>query len=277
MGHTNAYPYQEVFEAYLHRQELAQPTIVEYRSVLTDLFSFLSNFNVGYQADHRVATLLDRDVEQYLAMLVNQRQVTNGTYNKMLSHINIYFKYLFTHDLITHYPTLTLKGKSHDDLKAPTTKWLHLMPSILANQQLAVYTRLTLLLSSHFYTISEFLTPGFNQQLDIQNFKTHEQAFWQEYQRFIEPLQERQHSRDLFLKQRLDGDPHLTAAGLHKYLKPDEKLLGFSLTPTRLYQSAILDFLLQHPRLTDQQLSEKLRLDPQSLNYYRQLAMQYRG
>lgn len=277
MSHGNAYPYQEVFEAYLHRQDLAQPTIVEYRSVLSDLFNFLSNFNAGYQADHRVTTLLDRDIEQYLAMLVNQRQVTNGTYNKMLSHINIYFKYLFTHDLITHYPTLTLKGKSHDDLKAPTTKWLHLMPTILANRQLAVYTRMTLLLSSHYYTVSEFLSPGFYQQLDTRHFNHHEQTFWQEYQRFISPLQERQHSQDLFLKQRLGGDPHLTAAGLHKYLKPDEKLLGFSLTPTRLYQSAILDFLLQHPSLKDQQLSEKLRLDPQSLKYYRQLAMQYRG
>lgn len=277
MGHTNAYPYQEVFEAYLHRQDLAQPTIVEYRSVLSDLFNFLSNFNAGYQADHRVTTLLDRDIEQYLAMLVNQRQVTNGTYNKMLSHINIYFKYLFTHDLITHYPTLTLKGKSHDDLKAPTTKWLHLMPTILANRQLAVYTRMTLLLSSRYYTVSEFLSPGFYQQLDTRHFNHDEQTFWQEYQRFISPLQERQHSQDLFVKQRLDGDPHLTAAGLHKYLKPDEKLLGFSLTPTRLYQSAILDYLLQHPSLKDQQLSEKLRLDPQSLKYYRQLAMQYRG
>lgn len=277
MSHSNAYPYQEIFERYLNRQELAQPTIAEYRSVLTDLFNFLSNFNASYQVDHRVATLLDRDVEQYLAMLVNQRQVTNGTYNKMLSHINIYFKYLFTHDLITHYPTLTLKGKSHDDLKAPTTKWLHLMPTILANQQLAVYTRFTLLLSSRFYTISEFLTPGFYQQLNPKSFNPSEQTFWQDYQQFIRPLQKRQHSQDLFLKQRLAGDPHLTAAGLHKYLKPDEKLLGFSLTPTRLYQSAILDFLLQHPSLSDQQLSEKLRLDPQSLTYYRQLALQYRG
>lgn len=277
MSHANAYPYQETFERYLHQRELAQPTIAEYRSVLTDLFNFLSNFNAGYQADHRVATLLDRDVEQYLAMLVNQRQVTNGTYNKMLSHINIYFKYLFTHDLITHYPTLTLKGKSHDDLKAPTTKWLHLMPTILANQQLAVYTRLTLLLSSRYYTISEFLTPGFYQQLNTRDFNANERTFWQVYQQFIQPLQERQHSSDLFLKQRLDGDPHLTAAGLHKYLKPDEKLLGFSLTPTRLYQSAVIDFLLQHPSLTDQQLGQKLRLDPQSLTYYRQLAMQYRG
>lgn len=277
MSHANAYPYQEVFERYLNRQELAQPTIAEYRSVLTDLFNFLSNFNAGYQADHRVATLLDRDIEQYLAMLVNQRQVTNGTYNKMLSHINIYFKYLFTHNLITHYPTLMLKGKSHDDLKAPTTKWLHLMPAILANRQLAVYTRLTLLLSSRYYTISEFLTPGFYQQLNTADFKDDERAFWQEYQQFIRPLQERQHSQDLFLKQRLAGDPHLTAASLHKYLKPDEKLLGFALTPTRLYQSAILDYLLQHPNLSDQQLVKKLRLDPQSLNYYRQLAIQYRG
>nr|WP_173021193.1 phage integrase N-terminal SAM-like domain-containing protein [Secundilactobacillus folii] len=276
MTAVNAYPYQDTFEQYLNHQELAQATIAEYRSVLSDLFNFLSTFNEGYQNDHRVATLMDRDVEQYLAMLVNQRQVTNGTYNKMLSHINIYFKYLFTHDLIQHYPTLTLKGKSHDDLKPPTIKWLHLMPEILANHQLAIYTRLTLLMSEHFYTVKEFLQPGFYQQFDSQALTKEERHFWAEYRRFITPLQERQHSRDLFLKQRLDGDPHLTAAGLHKYLKPDEKILGFSLTPTRLYQSAVVEFLLQHPTMPNEALSQLLRLDPQSLDYYRRLTAEYR-
>lgn len=276
MAQTNAYPYQDTFEQYLHRQELASATIAEYRSVLIDLFNFLSAFNAGYQADHRVATLLDRDVEEYLAMLVNQRQVTNGTYNKMLSHINIYFKYLFTHDLIAHYPTLELKGKSRELLKAPTTKWLHLMPDILANTQLSVYTRLTLMLTSHFYTVKEFLQPGFYQQFNPAELSSNEQQFWDEYQRFIQPLQVRQHSRDLFLKQRLDGQPQLTVAGLHKYLKPDEKLLGFTLTPTRLYQSAIVDFLMQHPKLSDAELGERLRLDPQSLDYYRNLTNEYR-
>lgn len=276
MTHTNAYPYQDTFKLYLQQQELATATIAEYDSVLTDLFNYLSNFNAGYQQDHRVSTLLDRDVEQYLAMLINQRHVTNGTYNKMLSHINIYFKYLFTHNLITHYPTLMLKGKSHDDLKTPSTKWLHLMPDILADQQLAVYTRLTLLLISHFYTTKEFLAPNFYQQFQPQAFNADEQTFWATYQRFIQPLQARHHSHDLFLKQRLSGDPHLTSAGLHKYLKPDEKRLGFPLIPTRLFQSAVINDLLQHPELSDADFSERLRLDPQSLAYYRQLAKDYR-
>ncbi|GAA3621347.1 phage integrase N-terminal SAM-like domain-containing protein [Secundilactobacillus similis DSM 23365 = JCM 2765] len=272
MAHTNQYPYQDSFEQYLTIQELAQATIDEYSSVLTDLFRYLSDFNTGYQRDHRVATLLDRDVEQYLAMLVNERQVTNGTYNKVLSHINIYFKYLFTHDLIPQYPTVTLKGKSHDQLQTPSTKWIYLLPDILANETLAVYTRLSLLLLSHFYPAKEFLTPGFYDQFDATTLTGAEADFWQRYQQFIQPIQQRQHSQDLFLKQRFGGDPHLTSPGLHKYLKPDAKVLGFPLTPTRLYQSAIVNYLLTHSTQSDSTIAETLRLDPQSLGYYRQLA-----
>lgn len=273
MSHKNAYPYQEAFDQYLKMQELAPLTITEYHSVLADLFNYLSNFNEGYRRDHRVTTLLDRDVEQYLAMLTNQRQVTPGTYNKMLSHINIYFKYLFTHDLIQHYPTLTLKGRSRETLKTPTTKWLYLMPDILENDELSYYTRLTLLLTRHFYTVTELLTPGFYRQLPSLQLDADEQRFWGAFQQFIEPIQLKQNSKDIFLKQRLAGDPHLTSAGLHKYLKPDENLLGMSLAPTQLYQSAVVDYLLTHPTEKTSQLTQILRLDPQSLAYYQQLAL----
>lgn len=272
MAHANQYPYQDVFEQYLENEGLAQLTINEYQTVLTDLFSYMSTFNTGYQRDHRVAALFDRDIEQYLAMLINERHVTNGTYNKMLSHINIYFKYLFTHNLISQFPTLTLKGKSKEQLRAPSTKWLYALPEIMANDQLSYYTRLTMLLTNRGYTVKEMLTPGFYTQVAPTSFNDWETLFWAEFTKFITPIQARQHSQDLFLKQRFDGDPHLTVPGLHKYLKPDEKLLGIPLTPTKLYQSMVVNYFLTHDKLSDQELAANLRLDPQSIAYYHQLA-----
>lgn len=270
--HVNAYPYQDSFETMLTGQELADLTIAEYRSVLTDLFNYLSLFNVGYQRDHRVDAIFERDVEQYLGMLVTERHVTNGTYNKILSHINIYFKYLFTHQLISQYPTVTLKGKSKEDLQPPSIKWLYALPELLANSDLSYYTRLTMLLAHRGFSVSEMLTPGFYKELEPSAFESYEMAFWQDFQRFIEPIQARQNSKDIFLKQRLSTDPHLTLPGLHKYLKPDEVKLGITLNPTKLYQSAILDFVINHPKMPDSELMTRFRLDPQSIDYYRKLA-----
>ena len=269
---VNAYPYQDSFETMLAGQDLAPITITEYRSVLTDLFNYLSLFNVGYQRDHRVDSLFDRDIEQYLGMVLKERHITNGTYNKLLSHINVYFKYLFTHQLISQYPTVTLKGKSKADLQPPAVKWLYLLPEILADPTLSFYTRLTLMLIHQGFTVSELLTPGFYQQLDPATFTTDEQRFWQAFQQFIKPIQERQKTADIFLKQRFSNDPHLTLPGLHKYLKPDEAKLGMPLSPTKLYQSVVVDYLMNHPKVDDQTLASQFRLDPQSIDYYRKLA-----
>ena len=270
--HDNAYPYQDTFEASLEKQELAELTIAEYRSVLTDLFNYLSLFNEGYQRDHRVDAIFDRDVEGYLAMVVNERNVTNGTYNKLLSHINIYFKYLFTHQLISQYPTVTLKGKSKDDLQPLSLKWLYALPEILQNDSLSYYSRLVMLLTRHGFTVSEMLTPGFYEQIDPSVFKDEEAVFWQAFLSFIGPIQERQNSKDIFLKQRFSEAPHLTLPALHKYLKPDAAKLGITLSPTKLYQSVIVDALLNAPKLSDSDLIERYRLDPQSIDYYRKLA-----
>ncbi|MCL0330496.1 phage integrase N-terminal SAM-like domain-containing protein [Apilactobacillus xinyiensis] len=274
---TNNYPYQDGFEQYLSIQGLAAITIDEYTATLIDMFEYLSNFNLGYQENHKVSQLLDRDVEQYMQMLVNNRSIQNLTYNKILSHINIYFKFLFTHGFTNNLPTLTLKGKPKPQkIKGLSTKWLSALPEILTDEKVNPYTKLVLLLISKGFSVKEFLKPGFYKLMNKINFSENEKQFLKSFDDFIKPIQLKQNSNDIFLKQRYSDNPILTLPGLHKYLNPSEKLLGIELNPSVLYQSYIINYMVQFGHnLPDDVLSQKLNLDPTSIIYYRKEAEKY--
>lgn len=267
------YPYQIDFVRFLRHQQLASATITSYNQSLSEFFSFLTTTNTGF-ADHpTVNNIFDRDIEAYLTWLTDQQQAKATTINKILSQINRYFQFLFTHHLTTQLPTISIHGPKRDSQAPFQTKWLATLPIILDDAHVHHYTRLTLLLLSKGYTVQEFLQPHF--YLTWQSLPAtveHEPTFRESFQTFITPLQRRQHSADIFLKQRLDlANPRLTNAALHKYLKKDSQYLGFSISPKVLHQSYILSVLQRESSLSDQQLATKLMLDPQALQYYQHL------
>ena len=264
------YPYQDRFQLFLNQQGLAPLTIKTYDATLTHFFTFLMDNRPEFAAEPKLKNLTETDVRAFLTALKEDEKITLSTYNKNLSHLNRYFRYLFTHQLIKIYPTLTIHGKATSTNKRLTTKWLEKIPEILQDEHLHFYTRLTICLSSRGYTVSEFLTPGFEDVWDkLSPTNSTEKLFITNFNQFIRPLQELQHSSQIFLKQRFSPDnPGFSNAGLHKYLRQDEDYLGFSLAPKFLHQSFILYELGHHPELSDAQLMEKLRLDPASLLYY---------
>ncbi|PWG00806.1 site-specific integrase [Levilactobacillus bambusae] len=268
---TTHYPYQDSFEAELMRRGRKEITIRDYSATLADLFHYLSEFNTGYQSDHRVATLLDRDLEDYLMMLQTKRHIENSTYNRIRSQLTTYFKFLFLNGKTPHLPTLTLAHQPLETNLAATITWLYQLDALLRDDQLAWYTRLTLLLSSQGFTSDEFLTPGFAATHQNDPWMKVNQPFFNQFNQFLAPIQVKQQSDDWFLKQRFSADPHLTLPGLHKYLKSDEAYVGFSLAPSKLYRSYVLNFLRTHRTLSNMALADQLRLDPTSLTYYQQL------
>ncbi len=268
-----AYPYQKNFQHFLATKELATVTITEYSRTLTDFFQYLHRFNWAFSSDPRLDNILENDVRDYLTMLLEQRDLKNDTYNKILSHLNGYFKFLFTHELITHYPTVALKGMSKVSLQpAIDFTWLNQLPSLLQNQQLSFYTRALLLFSAYGFTSQEILAPGFGELTARLKLTAGQRKFMQAFQKFLQPLQLLQASRDLFLKTRMDRQhPQLSAPALHKYLKKDTPLVDFTLTPQKLHQGYILHYLLAHRTSSAAELQQYLRLDPASLDYYRSL------
>lgn len=274
MTKPNNYPYQDSFEEYLINKQLSEITIQEYSKTLMDLFNYLSNFNLAYQKDHRVNNLFNRDIENYLTMAQEKRQINNNTYNKILSHINVYFTFLFTHHLNSNLPTIDVESHKHTDKPHMNLDWLSNIDNILQNGNLHFYTRMTILLISKGYKVDEILQPNFYKQLSNLKLSHAEKSFIQEFNNFIQPIQEKQNSKDIFLKQRISSNPHITTPGLHKYLKPSEQILGFSLSPSNLFQSYVVNYIQKNPNLSNLELSNYLNLDLSSVVYYKKLVQQ---
>ncbi|QER67444.1 recombinase XerD [Paucilactobacillus nenjiangensis] len=273
---TSQYPFQLQYEMYLKTTELATSTQITYSQTIVNFFNFLTEFNPGFAQDPSVNNIFDRDVSNYLANLQEQQSITNGSYNKLLSQLNHYFNFLFSHDLSTQLPTLNLHGQTKQVNISHSTKWLTMLSEILQDHQIHVYTKMVLLLSSKGYTIQEFMQPGFYQEFNrLSVTDPIEQAFIQGFNSFIKPIQQRQNSRDLFLKQRVNlSQPLLSNAGLHKYLSKDEQYLALDLSPKKLHQSYLLQQLIKLNDQPDSVLMEQLKLDPSSLAYYKHLSQQ---
>lgn len=263
-----SYPLETAFHITLKQQNVKKTTIRNYDTTLNQFFTFLENqLQIGGEE------ALSRITENDLRAFFDQQNMTLGTYNKKLSHLNQYFLFLFNHRFIDRLPTLPLHGHAVPSTKKADINWLDYLPGVLTNNNLHLYTRVTLLLLSHGYDIQEILKPGFYQVFTATKFTNPtEQHFIAEFKGFIEPLQKKQQSHNLFLKQRINRqNPLMSLAGLHKYLRADQNQLPFSLVPQRLHRDYILKQIQAHPEMSSSALSQSLRLSPQSLNYYQNL------
>lgn len=261
------YPYQTAFEANLREQGLAPSTIQGYHDNLTRFFAFLADQK---DDEPNVKEITEADLRAFFNALQAEIGITLSTYNKLLSYLNRYFRYLLMHQLITTYPTLPLHGALPKVEQPLTIRWIKHLDDLLANDELHFYVRLTLLLTAHGYQVSEFLQPGFGETFAKLAGRTKaERDFLVAFKAFWQPLAEKQACHDPFLKLRVNqAQPRLSNAGLHKFLKPAEVKLGMRLAPRFLFQSYVYYILETQPKLSERELEEKLHLDPTAINYY---------
>jgi len=271
---TANYPYEKSFIDQLTADGKQPQTIVQYQLTLRDFFNYQQHFNPTYQSSGLLIDITENDIQAYLGMLKDQRQFKTTTLNKSLSNLNGYFSFLFAHRRITTLPTFAIKGQPITG-KQSADDWPELLPQLLANDDLHVYTRAFLLFTCHSYTASEILKPNFYEQLNSLTFSNDEQVFLSKFRTFLAPLQARLQTKDLFLKQRKRGvNPRLSLAALHKYLSGDSQRAGMALKPVWLRQSYILWYLREHRGTDLTVVMTNLRLDLASLGYYQNLARQ---
>lgn len=268
-----SFPYEKRFILYLRNERfLEENTIADLTRDIIRFFNYLRQNNPNYRDSLKVSSISSNDIKEYLNTLSITNNIKNTTYNKMLTHINTYFKFLFINNLSPVLPTLSIKGRKRTVNKTNDLAWTEKLAEYLVDDNLSLYTRMTLLLISHFYTIKEILQKDFYQELNQIEFTNFEYEFINLFNEEILNLQQRQHTHDIFLKKRLDiVSPQLTLPGLHKYLKKDQKNIDIKLSPRELYQNVVCYFILNNQNLSDTQLIQRLRLeDLTSLNYYRQ-------
>lgn len=269
----SSYPAEQGFTNFLTNQGLATSTIDSYGQTIRQLLAFLAADRPEALVDS-LNSVSTTDLRAYLNYLQTQRKITLNSYNKILAQLNRYFTYLFENQLIEHYPTLPLHGKAvKATARTHSGEWLNKLPRILADQHVSFYTRLTLLLLAHGFTVREFLQPGFVQSCrQLKPVVSGEQQFWTAFAAFHQPLAVKQQCDDLFLKQRTDlANPRLTNPALHKYLHSDERYLGMELSPAKLHQDYLLIKLQALQGQPTSVIMQKLNLTPASLLYYQRL------
>ena len=270
------FPYKKRFINYLKNDRLlADSTIRDLTEDVQRLFNYLRENNPIYQATADLNQITELEIKEYLSWLQIQRQIKNSTYNKILTHLNSYFIFLFQNGLATTLPTIGMKGMKKKKSMPPAKKtinWTKNLAEYLANNQLTYYTRITLLLTAHYFTTAEFIQSGFYQVLDKIKWQPFEAEFLKHFAKEHEAAVKLQHSKAIFLKERINlANPTLSLAGLHKILKKDQPKVDLPLKPSVLYQNAILNYIHHHQNLSDERLMHDLRLSRESLNYYRGL------
>lgn len=263
-------PYLPGFEAYLKTRHISDKAHTEYMNSLNDFFSYTIQHNTDYKISEDIKDVHEMDVRLFKNFMLSNLQLSPSTINKVLSNLNVYFKYLFSVKKTPEIPTLNINSVTvPKQADFPVEVFLKLSEYLKAD--LSIYTRLLILIIAKGFNYKEALQAGFYQKFNQLDFDTDEQQFLSLYKTYIEPYRNYWNNDNLFLsRNRGANTPLLTVPAIHRDLKRDSETTGLDLSPKKLYTTFILLALSTKELSTDQQRALDA-LDTPSLMYYRRL------
>ena len=263
-------PYLTGFEAYLKTRKISDKAHTEYMNSLTDFFNYTIQHNPDYKITEDIKDVHEMDVRLFKNFMLEELQLSASTINKVISNLNVYFKYLFSAKKTPEIPTLNINSvtvpKQSD---FPVEVFLKLPYYLQAD--LSVYTRLLILIVAKGFNYKEAMQAGFYQKFNQLDFDEDETKFLNLYRNYIEPYKTYWDNDNLFLsRNRGANSPLLTVPAIHRDLKRDSKATKLDLSPKKLYTTFILLALSTKELSADQQRALDA-LDTPSLMYYRRL------
>lgn len=263
-------PYLTGFEAYLKTRKISDKAHTEYMNSLTDFFNYTIQHNPNYKITEDIKDVHEMDVRLFKNFMLEELQLSASTINKVISNLNVYFKYLFSAKKTPEIPTLNINSvtvpKQSD---FPVEVFLKLPYYLQAD--LSVYTRLLILIVAKGFNYKEAMQAGFYQKFNQLDFDEDETKFLNLYRNYIEPYKTYWDNDNLFLsRNRGANSPLLTVPAIHRDLKRDSEATKLDLSPKKLYTTFILLALSTKELSTDQQRALDA-LDTPSLMYYRRL------
>lgn len=263
-------PYLTAFEAYLKTRHISDKAHTEYLNSLNDFFTYTIQHNNDYKISEKITDVHEMDVRLFKDFMLENLQLSPSTINKVLSNLNVYFKYLFSVKKTPEIPTLNINSVTvPKQADFPVAVFLKLPHYLQAD--LSIYTRLLILIVAKGFNYKEALEPDFYLKFNQLTFDEDEQRFLKLYQTYIEPYKTYWKNDNLFLsRNRGANTPLLTVAALHRDLKRDSEKTGLDLAPKKLYTTYILLALSTRELSADQQRTLDA-LDTPSLMYYRRL------
>ncbi|GAB5058083.1 phage integrase N-terminal SAM-like domain-containing protein [Companilactobacillus alimentarius] len=263
-------PYLSGFNAYLKTRHISAKAHTEYMNSLNDFFNYTIQHNTNYKISEKITDVHEMDVRLFKDFMLEKLELSPSTINKVISNLNVYFKYLFSLKKTPEIPTLNINSitvpKQSD---FPVTVFLKLPDYLKAD--LSIYTRLLILIISKGFNYKEALAPDFYKKFNQLNFDLDQRKFLSTYQTYIEPYKNYWDNDNLFLsRNKAANSPLLTVTALHRDLKRDSDSTNLDLSPKKLYTTFIL-LALSTRELSEDQLRALDALDTASVLYYRRL------
>lgn len=263
-------PFLTGFDAYLKTRHISPKAHTEYMNSLNDFFNYTIQHNNDYKISEDIKDVHEMDVRLFKNFMLDNLQLSPSTINKVISNLNVYFKYLFGAKKTPEIPTLNINSvavaKQSD---FPTVVFLKLSEYLKAD--LSIYTRLLILIISKGFNYKEAMQEGFYHKFNQIEFDADQKQFLSLYQTYIEPYKTFWDNDNLFLsRNRGANTPLLTVTAIHRDLKRDSESTNLDLSPKKLYTTFILLALSTKVLSADQQRALDA-LDTPSLMYYRRL------
>jgi len=263
-------PYLSGFNAYLKIRDISPKAHTEYMNSLNDFFTYTIQHNTDYKISEDIKDVHEMDVRLFKNFMMENLKLSPSTINKVISNLNVYFKYLFGIKKTPEIPTLNINSVTvPKQTDFPVEVFLRLPEYLKSN--LSIYTRLLILIISKGFNYKEALAPDFYKKFNQLEFNTDEQQFLSLYKTYVKPYRLFWNNDNLFLSRNKGANsPILTVAALHRDLKRDSDATGLDLSPKKLYTTFIL-LALSTKELSAIQLNALDALDTPSLLYYRRL------
>lgn len=264
-------PYITGFNAYLKTRKISDRAHTEYLNSLHDFFDYMIEHNADFKVSEDVKEIHEEDIRSFKNFLDSNLQLSPSTINKVLSNLNVYFKYLFSIKKNLEIPTMNVNSLTVKAQENFPTEVFENLPKYLSDEDLNVYTLLLILIISKGYSYQEALSEGFYSEFQNLSFSTDERKFISIYHTFIKPYADFWNNGNLFLSRNKGAkSPLLSVSALHRNLKNDSEILKLDLTPKKLYTTFVLITLsAQEP--SDFQLKFINNMSTSSLLYYRRV------
>jgi Site-specific recombinase XerD len=180
-------PYLSGFEAHLKTRHISNKAHTEYMNSLNDFFNYTIQHNNDYKISEDIKDVHEMDVRLFKDFMLEKLQLSPSTINKVISNLNVYFKYLFSVKKTPEIPTLNINSVTvPKQTDFPTVVFLKLPEYLKAD--LSVYTRLLILIISKGFNYKEALAPDFYRKFNQLDFNQDEQQFLDTYKTYIAPF-----------------------------------------------------------------------------------------
>ena len=261
---TNLFPYQDIFINYCNQQALNKKSVSQINSTITSFWSFYKEEMSSNNPDIKKVT--SYDISKYLQRIKCSKRFSASTFNRLLSYMRKYFRYLTAERYIDAYPLYSFKGKSINKTKTVIINWMRYIPTFL-KYDLKPETIKVLTLISLNYTPEELLLVSWHDiadkinNKDLHNFFVHHLNF------------EKTESPQI-----LNGKKHNKIKSIETIMfqvRKDKKKLDIPLTLRQLRQSYILS-IVSKKTLTDTDLLNILNINQKSLAYYKWCVANYK-